>query len=140
MKIHIAKASDVSDLEAFYRITNYGGSVAPADRVAYMTEEDKIIGVGRLSEEEGVFVLHGMRVLGEHRGRGVGAAILNSLACEGNNRDCYCLPYSYLQQFYATKGFGKIAPSEAPDFLRERVRDYHTRGLDVILMKRKSIS
>jgi len=68
MKIHNEKASDVSDLEAFYRITNYGGSVAPTDRVAYMTEEERIIGVGRLSEEEGVFVLRGMRVLGEHRG------------------------------------------------------------------------
>ena len=86
MKIHRAKASEVCDLAAFYRITYYGGSVAPADRVVYMTEEGRIIGAGRLSEEEDVFVLRGMRVQRKHRGRGVGKAILDSLASEGKCR------------------------------------------------------
>ena len=84
--------------------------------------------------------MRGMRVLEEHRCRGVGKAILNSLVSEGSSRNCYCIPYSYLQQFYAAKGFDKIAPSEAPDFLRDRFRDYRARGLDVIIMRRKSIS
>ena len=140
MEIHSAKASEVGDLAAFYRITDYGGSVAPADRVVYATEEGRIIGAGRLSEEEDVFVLRGMRVQRKHRGRGVGKAILDSLASEGKCRACYCIPYSYLQQFYAAKGFEKIAPTEAPDFLRDRFRDYQARSLDVILMRRKSIS
>ena len=60
MKIHRAKASEVCDLAAFYRITYYGGSVAPADRVVYATEEGRIVAAGRLSEEEGVLVLRGM--------------------------------------------------------------------------------
>jgi GNAT superfamily N-acetyltransferase len=136
MKIHSAKASEVGDLSTFYRTTDYGGSVDPADRVVYATEEGRIVTAGRLSEEEGVLVLRGMRVMEEHRGRGVGKAILDSLISNGSGRDCYCTPYSYLRQFYAAKGFDEIAPSEAPDFLCDRFRDYRARGLDVILMRR----
>ena len=138
MKIQMAKASEVSDLETIYRITEYGGSVAPEDQVVYATEEGRTIGVGRLSEEKGIFVLRGMRVLKEHRGRGVGKAILNLLVNKRSGRDCYCIPYSYLRRLYTAKGFNEIAPSEAPDFLRERFRNYRARGLDVILMRRGS--
>jgi len=136
MKIQSAKASDLNNLETFYNITGYRGTVGPEDQVVYVTIEGNIIGVGRLSDEEGVFVLRGMRTLKEHRGHGVGKAILDSLVNEGNNRDCYCIPYSYLRQFYAAKGFNEIEPAEAPGFLRDRFRTYRTRGLDVILLRR----
>ncbi len=140
MKIQSARASEVSDLATIYRITDYGGIVAPNDQVVYVTEEGRTIGVGRLSEEEGVFVLRGMRVLKEHRGGGVGKAILKLLVSEASSRACYCIPYSYLRKFYAVKGLNEIAPEEAPGFLRDRFRNYRGRGLDVILMKRKLVS
>ena len=81
-----------------------------------------------------------MRVLKEHRGRGVGKAILDALVREGNTRDCYCIPYSNLRQFYATGGFHEIKPSEAPDFLQDRFSQYQARGLDVIIMQKKWVS
>jgi GNAT superfamily N-acetyltransferase len=136
MQIQSAKASEVSGLAAFYRITEYGGPVTPIDLVVYATEEGSIIGAGRLSEEEGVLVLRGMRVLEQHRGRGVGKAILGSLVGKGSSRACYCVPYRYLHKLYSAKGFDKIAPSIAPDFLRDRFKAYRSRGLDVILMRR----
>jgi GNAT superfamily N-acetyltransferase len=138
MQIQSAIASEISGISAFYRLTEYGGPISPADLVVYATEDGRIIGAGRLSEQEGVFVLRGMRVLEKHRGRGVGKVILGSLVKEGDDRDCYCIPYSNLQEFYTAKGFHKIAPSNAPDFLRDRFKDYRSRGLDVILMRRKS--
>ncbi len=137
MDVQSAKASEIDDLATFYRITEYGGSVAPTDRVVYATEEERIIGAGRLSEEEGVLVLRGMRVLKEHRGRGVGNAILGSLVSEGSSSDCYCIPFRSLKRFYANKGFDEIEPSEAPDFLCNRVKGYRARDLDVILMRKK---
>ena len=140
MKIENARASQVSDLAAFYRITGYNGPVAPDDRVIYVSEEGRTIGVGRLSKEKGVFVLRGMRVLEEHRGRGVGKAILDALVREANTRDCYCLPYSNLKQFYATGGFNEIKPSEAPAFLHTRFSQYRARGLDVMIMQKKGVS
>jgi N-acetylglutamate synthase-like GNAT family acetyltransferase len=138
MEIHCAPASEVYDLATFYRITDYNGLVDPADRVVYATEEGRIIGAGRLSGEGSALVLRGMRVLENHRCRGVGKAILDSLVSEVSSCDCYCIPYSDLQQFYAAKGFDKIALSEAPDFLRDRFKDYRARGLNVILMRRMS--
>ena len=137
MKIEKARASKVSDLAAFYRITGYKGSVSPEDQVICATEQGKTIGVGRLSGEKDVFVLRGMRVLKKHRGRGVGKAILDALVREGNNRDCYCIPYGSLRQFYSSRGFDEIKPSEAPGFLHDRFRQYQSRGLDVIIMRRK---
>ena len=139
MDIHIAKASEIDELTDFYRITDYGGSFAPADRVVYATEEERIIGAGRLSEEEGVLVLRGVRVLKEHRGRGVGSAILDSLVSEGSGRDRYCIPYSNLRHFYAAKGFEEINPLKASNFICNRYRGYRARGLDVILMIKKLI-
>ena len=137
MDIHRAKASEIDGLATFYRMTGYRGSVAPADRVVYATENEKIIGAGRLCEEEGLLVLRGMRVLEKHRGRGVGRAILDTLVDEGSHNECYCIPYSDLQPFYAANGFDKIAPSEAPDFLYDRFREYRARGLDVTIMRKK---
>ena len=54
MKIESTRASQLSDLESFYRITGYNGSIDPEDQVVYVTEEGRIIGVGRLSKEKGV--------------------------------------------------------------------------------------
>ncbi len=140
MKIEKARASQVNDLAAFYRITGYKGSVSPEDRIICVTEQGQTIGVGRLSREKDVFVLRGMRVLKEHRGRGVGKAILDALVREADNRDCYCIPYSNLKQFYSTGGFNEIKPSGAPGFLRGRFKRYQARGLDVIMMRRRWVS
>ena len=137
MKIERALASQVSDLEAFYRITGYNGPVAPEDQVIYVTQKGHTIGVGRLSGEKDVFVLRGMRVLKENRGRGVGKAILDTLVREASSRDCFCIPYSSLRQFYSAVGFNEIKPSEAPGFLYDRFMQYQVRGLDVVIMRRK---
>ena len=85
MKIQSAKASQLGDLETFYHIAGYGGLAAPEDPVVYVTEEGRTIGVDRLSKEEGVFVLRGMRILKEYCDRGVGKAILDSLVREGSS-------------------------------------------------------
>jgi GNAT superfamily N-acetyltransferase len=134
MQIQSAKASEISGLAAFYRLAEYSGLVNPADLVVYAKEQGRIIGAGRLSEEEGVLVLRGMRVLKQHQGRGVGRAILGLLVEEGRSRDCYCIPYRSLQHFYAAEGFHKIASPKAPGFLGDRLKDYRARGHDVILM------
>ena len=139
MTIHSSKASEIGGLANFYRISGYGGSVAPEDRVVYATQEDRIIGAGRLCEQEGVLVLRGMRVLKEYRGRGVGSAILDSLVRAGSSRERYCIPYSNLRHFYAAKGFEEIKPLEAPNFICKRFRCYRARGLDVIIMWRKPV-
>ena len=140
MDLHIAKASEIEDLESFYRITDYGGSVSPVDKVAYATDDGKIIGVGRLTKQEGVFVLRGIRVLKEHRRRGIGNALLDSLAREVGSSDCLCISYSHLRKLYENRGFCEIKPLEAPKFLRSRYNGYRARGLDVILMRKSPIS
>ena len=139
MKIKIARAAALSELAAFYHVAGYGGSVSPEDQVVYAVEKGRTIGVGRLSKEEGVFVIRGMRVLKEHRRRGAGRAILDLLVSKGNSLNCYCIPYSSLRPFYSAYGFDEIAPAEAPDFLRDRLENYRNRGLDVVILRRKPV-
>ncbi len=69
MDLLIANASEIGGLEAFYCNTDYGGSAVPSDRVVHATAEERIIGVGRLFEKEGVLVLRGIRVMKNHSGR-----------------------------------------------------------------------
>jgi hypothetical protein len=106
------------------------------DRVAYIMEKGKIIGAGRLSEEDGVNVLRGMRVIKEYRHHGLGNAILESLLNEISGVECYCIPFRNLDRFYAAKGFNEINPSTAPISLLNRFREYKSRDLDVIIMKK----
>ena len=136
MKLLRRLASNLPKLSDFYRATNYGGRVRPEDVVIVATEGDSIVGVGRLSKEEGVLVLRGMMVLEGYRGRGIGAEILDALSKEIGDCTCYCVPYAHLLPFYERVGFQAEPVSAGPQFLHERVASYIERGLDVILMRR----
>jgi hypothetical protein len=50
---------------------------------------------------------------------------------------CFCIPYSYLVNFYAAASF--TSTSEGPASLRERLIEYRSRGLDVCLMVREPL-
>ncbi len=79
MEVNFAKASEIENLQTFYHLSEYGGTVSANDQVVFVTQDKKIIGAGRLSKEEDIYILRGMRVLAEHRGHGVGKMILESL-------------------------------------------------------------
>ena len=137
MEITVAPAFDWGTaLSDFYRATNYGGQVHPEDLVTVATEKDSIVGVGRLSEEEGVLVLRGMMVSEKYHGRGLGTAILDALSKEIGDRTCYCVPYAHLFAFYERVGFQVVPVSSRAQFLQERVASYIEGGLDVILMRK----
>ena len=52
-------------------------------------------------------------------------------------RDVYCLPYAYLDAFYAAAGFKRVPANEVPDFLKERMRTYDASGTLYLCMKRQ---
>lgn len=134
--IRVADQSDRDRILFAYRAWNYQGGFAPADLVWLAESRSELIGVVRLSLENGVLVLRGMRVAEPWRRRGVGSRLLHALAGWLGDRVCYCLPYSHLVSFYSQIGFAELTPVDAPPFLAHRLADYRHRELDVTLMVR----
>lgn len=81
-------------------------------------------------------MLRGMNVRYEHQWQGIGKRMLVELQEHIVGRDCYCLPFSHLEDFYGTIGFDKIAIDQAPDHLAKRFERYIAMGLDMIVLKR----
>jgi GNAT superfamily N-acetyltransferase len=84
--------------------------------------------------------LRGMRVAEEWRRHGIGSQILRAVADWLGKRQCYCVPYVHLVEFYSQIGFSEIAPVLAPAFLARRLAEYRGKALDVTIMARPAIS
>ncbi len=96
-----------------------------------------LIGVVRLSEEFEVTVLRGMRVKDSMQRQGVGTLMLEATEKMLAGKDCYCLPYRHLRDFYGQASFREVDASSIPDGFRERFSKYRAMGLDVIVMHRE---
>jgi GNAT superfamily N-acetyltransferase len=124
-------------VEGFYREADYSAGVNPSDRLVIAEADNTLLGSCRLCDEQGVLVLRGMRVKQEAQRQGIGTEMLRSAEKIMAGRACYCIPYRYLSSFYAHVGFKEIAPHQAPEFLRHRLKQYRqTLRLDVIIMWR----
>lgn len=130
----LTKNPEIAD---FYRRTGYSASLEESDQVLVAESGGEIVGVLRLGQEEGVWVLRGMRVIENRRRQGLGSALLREAAGLLGQATCYCIPHAFLEAFYASAGFARIQVRAAPPFLLDRWHDYGRRGLDVIIMRRK---
>ena len=134
--IRMAHSNDLSRMLAAYQAWDYGGGIA-LDDTAWLAEVgEELIGVVRIAPESGALVLRGMRIAEQWRGRGVGSQMLHIVAAWLGKRECYCVPYAHLVDFYGQIGFVEIAPAAAPSFLVSRLEEYSRRGLNVTIMAR----
>jgi N-acetylglutamate synthase-like GNAT family acetyltransferase len=131
-----ASPDDWSDIREFYRETSYLTPITAADRIFLAELNGRIVGAVRLCSEGGVQVLRGMRVLQDMRGQHIGISLLRTTEEIIGGSPCYCIPHGYLEPLYGKVGFRKVTDELAPPFLRERLREYQARGLNVIIMFR----
>ena len=137
--IRVASPDEHARARAAYEAWGYDGGVQPADTVflAEEGERGELVGVVRLTLEEGVRMLRGMQVAPEARRRGVGTRLLEALVARLGDADpCWCVPYDHLLAFYGQGGFVEHALEGAPPFLVERIGRYRREGLAVTLMRR----
>jgi GNAT superfamily N-acetyltransferase len=138
MEISCAQEKDLPEVASFYSGVGYTGGVNPADKVLVARTSEGVVGAVRLCEEEGCLVLRGMYVSPGRRGTGVGIALLSAAGLTIGRRECWCIPYAHLRQFYGREGFMEIAPNTAPPFLVERSVRYQGKGEVVVIMVRPS--
>lgn len=132
--------SDANQLDAvadFYDRCGYTGGIQPGDMTFIAKSTEEILGAARLAIENGVLVLRGMQVIKNLQRHGIGKNLLTALNKAIGTRECYCIPYAHLKEFYGCIGFFEIAPSIGPAHLQERLKQYLDSGLNVVLMSRE---
>jgi inorganic pyrophosphatase/GNAT superfamily N-acetyltransferase len=136
----IASAADTANVLAAFATWKYERQIGAKDTIWVAEQAEALVGLVRIAREENTFVLRGMRVDEQWRGHGIGSEMLRAVARWLGNRECYCIPYSYLVRFYGKVGFAEIEPTSAPQFLAQRLAQYRSQGLDVTIMLRSGVS
>jgi N-acetylglutamate synthase-like GNAT family acetyltransferase len=122
---------------AFLRTEGYSQPIQAVDECFAAWLGAEVVGAARLAAEDGVTVLRGMRVREDLRHRGIGRQLLGRLDDAIGKTTCWCVPYGWLTDFYATIGFRVVDVGNAPAFLAERHRQYAQQGLNVVIMVRR---
>jgi len=132
----VANADELPAAQAFYESRGYGGAAIEAsDFVVLAKRQERIVGVGRLCQEQDLLWLRGMQVEPQSQRLGVGTRILHTLGQEIGGRRCCCLPYSHLVGFYQQADFQQ-ARNHLPPALAARLASYVSRRLQVVAMVR----
>ncbi|MDP3889534.1 MAG: GNAT family N-acetyltransferase [bacterium] len=109
--------------QKFYKSVGYINQIVPTDKVLIALENNAIIGIVRLSYEEGTCTLRGMQIKHNYQRQGVGTALLKKLNILIGTDTCWCIPHDWLENFYGQIGFQKITEKEAPLFLQKRIKE-----------------
>lgn len=138
-QVRRATTEDISRALNFYAERRYHGGVRPEDSVLLAERDCELIGIVRLAAEEGVVVLRGMQVHPSFQRQGIGEKLLAAVVQALDDRDCFCIPYAHLVNFYSRVGFRVIEPAKAPTFLRLRLENYQSRGdgKEYLIMRRE---
>jgi len=121
---------------AVYAGLGYRRTIDPADTVWLAERAHEADGVVRVAAEQGTLVLRGMRIAEHARRQGLGTRMLQAISGWLGDRECYCVPYPHLVEFYRQIGFVVLELADAPAFLAERVAEYRRTGQEAILMRR----
>ena len=133
-------AEEISRVLKFYAERRYSGGIRPEDALLLAEHDGELIGIVRLTTEEGVVVLRGMQVHPRFQRQGIGKRLLGAVAQELDGKGCFCIPYAHLVSFYGGR-FHMMDPAKAPTFLRLRLEKYRDRGdgNDYLIMRREGI-
>ena len=132
----VATMAEHPRVQAAYAAWGYRGGISPDDTLYVAEHGGEFVAAVRRAQEHGLVLLRGMHVAPEKQRKGIGSGLLGIFVEHLQGEACYCVPYQHLRAFYSRAGFASLPDHAAPEFLRERVRSYRTRGLDVFVMHR----
>ena len=141
IEVRRAMAEDISRVLKFYAERRYGGGIRPEDALLLAEHDGQLIGIVRLTTEEGVVVLRRNAGSPAVSTPGNREKTLAAVAQELDGKGCFCIPYAHLVGFYGGIGFHVMDPAKAPTFLRLRLEKYRDRGdrNDYLIMRREGI-
>lgn len=135
VEVRRAHALEHPAVSKFYEATGYAPAVASGDDVTVALRDGQIVGVCRITTEEGHAVLRGMRVAESYWRRGIATSLLRVVEAT-LAQPCYCLPYSHLVALYARARFAPVEEDQLPPFLLARLSRYRAKGELITAMLR----
>ncbi|UZE95969.1 GNAT family N-acetyltransferase [Alkalimarinus alittae] len=131
----------------FYKQAGEKGKTQSTDSVYVARLGAKIIAAVRLcpvlvrsqgggSVSQNRLLLRSLAVLPEHRRTGVGRRFMEYVVEQIDAYECWCYPFSWLEQFYSQTDFRLISPEDTPAFIRVPFENYSRQGRDILIMVR----
>ena len=136
IEIYLTNKEEYPAAQAFYSSVKYYTPIVESDKVFIAKKADEIVGVVRLSFEEGYTLLRGMFIAPHLQRQGIGSLMIKELEKHIESRAAYCLPHGWLENFYGQIGFRKISDIEAPPHMQIRINEYRNIHPQMIVMGR----
>ncbi len=118
--IETLQPDQFAEAQAFYATMDYDYPISADSRVVVARKDTYIYAVVRISPEEGAEVLRGFMVHPDAQRQGLGTLMLHELKKSMGALTCYCLPHSWLEDFYGQIGFETIPAAQLPPGLYQR--------------------
>lgn len=135
VSVRAGTADDVERVNEYYASRRRGREAKSEDFLLLAEDNHTVIGVVRLCPEEGFLVLRGMDIAPTYRRQGLGKKMLLQLVAHIGEYDCYSLPWEHLQPFYGIIGFERVADTDLPGFLQDRMAKTHEQMQDAEIQR-----
>jgi len=123
-------------VKQFYKLNGMRAQAPRGDLIYTATLDTRILAALRLHPiNNSEYLLRSMCVHADYRRFGIGRALLQFLQPQLNSIDCYCFPYSHLNDFYSSAGFYLLDSHLAPQIIFDKFSRYRNNGKDICLMK-----
>jgi len=127
----------LTQVKRFYREHKMKPQAPKSDDIYIALLNNKLIGALRLCPYENTWLLRSMCIKTDQRSKGVGHFMLSQLAEILSEKQCFCFPYTHLENFYMKVGFEKISSSDATEIIEKKYRGYLANGKKILLMQFK---
>ena len=122
-------------VKQFYKKNGMRAQAPKGEAIFIASQDTQIIAALRLSPSGDDYLLRSMFVSTELRQQGIGSHLLQQIQDTLNSIECYCFPYSHLENFYQSAGFILVDIKSVPEAIRDKFLRYLNNGKDIILMK-----
>ncbi|UTV99394.1 GNAT family N-acetyltransferase [Marinomonas rhizomae] len=122
-------------VKKFYQEHYPSGKPNKADPIWVIREKGKILCALRLKQISNSQLLTGMVTEPNHRNRGLGSHLINSIHHVLGETPTYCFAFTHLVPFYNANHFTAILAEMLPVELESRFTAYTTQGRDLTPMR-----
>lgn len=136
MEIIEASEGLKDQINAFYKSVGYHSNWSSTERAYCTLINNKVVGSIKVENIHGVSILRGMYLAESIQQKGYGTKFIQFIEPILNKTTSFCIPFSYLESFYARIGFKNISMQQLPLFLQKRFVTYENIGYRIIAMQR----
>ncbi len=120
-------------VNGFYKANGHKGKPRSDERVLVLRDKGAIVAALRACPRKTGYLLRSVWVALDRRSEGIGTLLTEKTLVVLNN-DCWCYPYSHLQNFYETVGFLLKEPDQVPEDIAVPYENYRSKGEAFLLM------